>query len=45
MGSSSCRNLIRGLLTKDPKLRYDVESILAHEMIAPHAIRLVAKEN
>lgn len=34
--SSSCRNLIRGLLTKDPKLRFDVDSILSHEMITPH---------
>ena len=34
--SSPCRNLIRGLLTKDPKLRFDVDSILSHEMITPH---------
>lgn len=38
--SSSCRNLIRGVLTKDPKLRYDAETILSHEMIVQHAVVL-----
>lgn len=28
--SSICRNLIRGLLAKDPKQRLDIEAIVSH---------------